>query len=136
MGNCKSGGGGGGALNARSVGAAAGRREGRETKARHAKLHGMEVILRIPDDVAERLAAAGGDVSRRALEALALEGYRERALTLLQFLKCWGYLEWKPKTFWAGITLRLQRSGLRSWTEKRACSTLHPGARLASRLLA
>lgn len=84
MGNCKSGGGGGGALNARSVGAAAGRREGRETKARHAKLHGMEVILRIPDDVAERLAAAGGDVSRRALEALALEGYRERALTLLQ----------------------------------------------------
>jgi predicted HTH domain antitoxin len=44
----------------------------------------MEVILRIPDDVAERLAVAGGDVSRRALEALALEGYREHALTLYQ----------------------------------------------------
>jgi hypothetical protein len=39
----------------------------------------MEVILRIPDDVAERLAPAGGDVSR-----LALEGYREHALTLYQ----------------------------------------------------
>jgi hypothetical protein len=34
----------------------------------------MEVILRMPDDVAERLAVAGGEVSRRALEALALEG--------------------------------------------------------------
>ncbi|MGA7917663.1 MAG: UPF0175 family protein [Candidatus Acidiferrales bacterium] len=44
----------------------------------------MEVILRIPDEVAKRLAADGGDVSRRALEALALEGYREQALTLLQ----------------------------------------------------
>ena len=51
---------------------------------RHAKLDPMEVILRIPDDVAERLALAGGDVSRRALEALALEGYREQALTLYQ----------------------------------------------------
>jgi predicted HTH domain antitoxin len=44
----------------------------------------MEFTLRIPDDVAQRLSAAGGDVSRRALEALALEGYREQALTLYQ----------------------------------------------------
>ena len=44
----------------------------------------MEVTLRIPDDVAQRLSAAGGDVSRRALEARALEGYREQALTLYQ----------------------------------------------------
>lgn len=44
----------------------------------------MDVTLRIPDDVARRLAAAGGDVSRRALEALALEGYRDQTLTLLQ----------------------------------------------------
>ena len=44
----------------------------------------MEVTLRIPDDVAERLLAAGGDVSRRALEALALKGYREQTLTLYQ----------------------------------------------------
>jgi predicted HTH domain antitoxin len=43
----------------------------------------MDVTLRIPDDVARRLAAAGGDVSRRALEALALEGYRDQSLTLL-----------------------------------------------------
>jgi predicted HTH domain antitoxin len=44
----------------------------------------MEVTLNIPDDVAKRLAASGGDVSRRALEAIALEGYREHALTLYQ----------------------------------------------------
>jgi len=44
----------------------------------------MEVILHIPDDVAKRLTADGGDVSHRALEALALEGYRQRTLTLYQ----------------------------------------------------
>jgi predicted HTH domain antitoxin len=44
----------------------------------------MEVILRIPDDVARRLFADGGDISRRALEALALEGYRDQTLTLYQ----------------------------------------------------
>jgi predicted HTH domain antitoxin len=44
----------------------------------------MEVILRIPDDVAHQLSAGGGDVYRRALEALALEGYRDETLTLYQ----------------------------------------------------
>jgi predicted HTH domain antitoxin len=44
----------------------------------------MEITLHIPDDIAERLSAAGGDVSRRALEAIALEGYREQTLTLYQ----------------------------------------------------
>jgi predicted HTH domain antitoxin len=44
----------------------------------------MEIKLRIPDDVALHLSAAGADVSRRALEALALEGYREQVLTLSQ----------------------------------------------------
>jgi predicted HTH domain antitoxin len=44
----------------------------------------MEVTLHIPDEVAKRLAGAGGDLSRRALEALALEGYREQTLTLYQ----------------------------------------------------
>lgn len=44
----------------------------------------MEVTLHIPDDIAKRLAAAGEDVSRRALEAIALESYREQTLTLYQ----------------------------------------------------
>jgi predicted HTH domain antitoxin len=44
----------------------------------------MEVTLHIPDEIAKRLSAAGGDVSRRALEAVALEGYRDHTLTLYQ----------------------------------------------------
>jgi hypothetical protein len=44
----------------------------------------MEITLHIPDDIAKQLSAAGGDVSRRALEAIALEGNREHTLTLYQ----------------------------------------------------
>jgi predicted HTH domain antitoxin len=43
----------------------------------------MDVTLRIPDEIAARLSAAG-NVSRRALEALAAESYRERLLTLYE----------------------------------------------------
>jgi predicted HTH domain antitoxin len=50
----------------------------------------MEVTLHIPDDIAKRLSAAGGDVSRRALEAIALEGYREQTLTLYQISEMLG----------------------------------------------
>ena len=50
----------------------------------------MEVTLHIPDDIANRLSAAGGDVSRRALEAIALEGYREQTLTLYQISEMLG----------------------------------------------
>ncbi len=40
----------------------------------------MEVTMRIPDDIANRIAAAGGDLSRRALEALVAEEYRQGRL--------------------------------------------------------
>jgi predicted HTH domain antitoxin len=50
----------------------------------------MEVTLHIPDDVARRLSATGSDLSRRALEALALEGYREQTLTLFQISEMLG----------------------------------------------
>ena len=36
----------------------------------------MNVIVRIPDDLAERLAAAGGDLEHRTLAALALAEYQ------------------------------------------------------------
>ena len=36
----------------------------------------MDVTVHIPEELARRLTAAGGDLSRRALEALALEEYR------------------------------------------------------------
>ena len=36
----------------------------------------MDVTLHIPDELAQRLTAAGGDLSRRVLEALALDEYK------------------------------------------------------------
>jgi hypothetical protein len=41
----------------------------------------MQVTFDIPDHVAERLNAAGGDLPRRALEALALGEYKRGRLT-------------------------------------------------------
>ena len=41
----------------------------------------MNVTVQIPDDLAKRLTAAGGDLSRRALEALAAEEYKHDRLT-------------------------------------------------------
>lgn len=50
----------------------------------------MDIRLCIPDEVARRLSGAGGDMSRRALEALALEGYREKILTLREISEMLG----------------------------------------------
>ena len=50
----------------------------------------MKLTLHIPDDVAQRLTASGGDLSRQALEGLALEGYRTHALTLYQVAELLG----------------------------------------------
>jgi hypothetical protein len=44
----------------------------------------MEITIHIPDELAQPLAGSGGDLNRRALEALAIEGYRQRSLTQLQ----------------------------------------------------
>jgi Uncharacterised protein family (UPF0175) len=41
----------------------------------------MQVILDIPDELAAQLIAAGTNLSRAALEALAVEGYRTRCLS-------------------------------------------------------
>jgi hypothetical protein len=41
----------------------------------------MNLTVEIPDDVARRLSAVGGDLSRRALEALVAEEYRHGHLT-------------------------------------------------------
>ena len=44
----------------------------------------MTVTFEVPDDIAQELAARGGNLSRRALEGLAVEAYRARALSQLQ----------------------------------------------------
>jgi len=51
----------------------------------------MQVTLDIPDDVAERLKAAGGDLSRRALEALALEEYKRGQITKPELRRLLGF---------------------------------------------
>ena len=51
----------------------------------------MELTLHIPDDVARRLTAAGSDLSRRALEALALEEYKAGRLTEPQIRQLLGF---------------------------------------------
>jgi len=43
----------------------------------------MTVTLDLPDDIAQSLSSQG-DLSRRALEALAVVGYRQEKLTQLQ----------------------------------------------------
>jgi chromosome segregation and condensation protein ScpB len=40
----------------------------------------MNLTVEIPDDMAQRLSSEGGDLSRRALEALAAEEYRQGRL--------------------------------------------------------
>jgi hypothetical protein len=51
----------------------------------------MNFVVEIPDDVAQRLAAAGGDLSRRALEALALEEYKRGRLTKPELRRLLGF---------------------------------------------
>jgi uncharacterized protein UPF0175 len=51
----------------------------------------MNLIVEIPDDVAQRLAAAGGDLSRRALEALAIEEYKRGRLTKPELRRLLGF---------------------------------------------
>ena len=41
----------------------------------------MNVVIQIPDEVGKDLAAKGGDLSRRALEAFGLEEYKSGRLS-------------------------------------------------------
>jgi hypothetical protein len=52
----------------------------------------MNLVVKIPDDVAQRLAAAGGDLSRRALEALALEECKRGHLTKPELRRLLGFV--------------------------------------------
>ena len=51
----------------------------------------VNVTLRIPDDVVQRLSAGGEDISRRALEAFALEEYRAARLTRAELRRLLGF---------------------------------------------
>ena len=51
----------------------------------------MDVQLQIPDDVASALQTDQPDLSRAALEALALEGYRSQRLSESQIRRMLGF---------------------------------------------
>ena len=51
----------------------------------------MSVTVRIPDELAERLAADGGDLERRVLESLALSEYQAGRLTRPQLRRLLGF---------------------------------------------
>lgn len=51
----------------------------------------MDLILNVPDEIAERLGADGSDLSRRALEALACEEYQAGRLTRLELRRLLGF---------------------------------------------
>ena len=55
------------------------------------KRHPMDVQLQIPDDVARIIQSEQPDLSRAALEALALEGYRSERLSEAQVRRMLGF---------------------------------------------
>jgi Uncharacterised protein family (UPF0175) len=51
----------------------------------------MDVTLHILDEFAQRLIARGGDLSRRAFEALALDEYKLGHLTIAELRRRLGF---------------------------------------------
>lgn len=51
----------------------------------------MNVTVEIPDSLAQSLRAVGGDISRRVLEALALEEYKSGRLTEAELRQVLGF---------------------------------------------
>lgn len=50
----------------------------------------MDLNLVIPDDLADRLSASGADLSRRALEAFALEEYKNERISKAELRRLLG----------------------------------------------
>ena len=51
----------------------------------------MQLTLELPEELSAALAAYGRDPSRAALEAIALEAYRERKISTAQLRRFLGY---------------------------------------------
>jgi hypothetical protein len=51
----------------------------------------MELTVQIPDELASRMSASGADLSRRALEALALEEFKSGRITKPELRRLLGY---------------------------------------------
>jgi len=51
----------------------------------------MNVIVEIPDELASQMKAAGADLSRRILEAFALEEYKAERISKVQLRRLLGF---------------------------------------------
>ena len=51
----------------------------------------MQITIELPDDIAVRLESKWKNLPRAALESLALEAYRSRALTAAQLRRLLGF---------------------------------------------
>jgi predicted HTH domain antitoxin len=54
-------------------------------------IHAMDVAFSMPEDLAQRLQAHWGDLSRRALEAVVADAYREETITLGEVRRLLGH---------------------------------------------
>ena len=59
----------------------------------------MSVTIDLPEEIARQLQAHWGDLPRRALEALAIEGYRSVVLSLGQVAEILGLSIWETEIF-------------------------------------
>jgi predicted HTH domain antitoxin len=59
----------------------------------------MHIALELPEDIAKHLENAWRDVPRGTLEAVAVEGYREGALTRDQVGRLLGLSFWETEAF-------------------------------------
>ena len=59
----------------------------------------MNLGIELPEDIAQQLEAAWHDMPRRALEAIAVEGYRSGALTRGQVGRLLGFSFWETEAF-------------------------------------
>jgi hypothetical protein len=57
------------------------------------------IAVDLPEEIAKRLENAWRDVSRGALEAVALEGYRDGTLSRDQVGQLLGFSFWETETF-------------------------------------
>lgn len=51
----------------------------------------MNLTIQLPDDLAQRLSAEGGDLTRRALEAFAIEEYKNGRLSSADLRRLLGF---------------------------------------------
>lgn len=51
----------------------------------------MNIVFEIPDDIAQRLSETGADLSRRALESLALEEFKKGNIGEPKLLRLLGF---------------------------------------------